>query len=472
MKQSPFYGVTDFNLKNLINIEFEGDEISFNEEKGIASIQLKNKFNYKKNGSIYEVNREHSTVRLSEKTKLFPIIIHHEHKLQINEEELKLITEESKSINSVTFRIFLYQSNCKLNLVKIKRFNDVNSWISPNEEQLDEKYEFDNHSFLEVCIEGFPDLSGIRNLLLQFLETQFLGMDSIYEVILSKDRLIIFPLICDSESYAVSLIPILDTFVEYLREYSYDQFYNCICQDGCFNCLLDTRYEERGMLTDPLGKNKLFKILAKLRNEDNIDELISVRANKHKISNLSFQEIITNWRKLILEIFKSRMSFLIEDVFIIKKAKLEPTILGTCSLKNQEILINETLSPLNVIVEVIAHEYTHNWQAENMSKSLQEKSLPFDGKLYVEGFAQWVAFRIMDYLGHHVNLKSITLRGVDSTNIDEYGLGFRICRHIEEQYGSSYLIEFIKKGKLKIRDEIVNHKALAEDFGLYNYMNT
>jgi len=48
---------------------------------------------------------------------------------------------------------------------------------------------------------------------------------------------------------------------------------------------------------------------------------------------------------------------------------------------------------------VLAHELTHNWQHDqnNMNDSLFDNGLPFNGKIFIEGFAQWVSFKIMDF---------------------------------------------------------------------------
>lgn len=67
-------------------------------------------------------------------------------------------------------------------------------------------------------------------------------------------------------------------------------------------------------------------------------------------------------------------------------------------------------------------------------------------------------------------MKQITLRGVDSNNPDEYGIGFRICKYIENEYGFYNLIEFIRRGYISIDGEELTVEQLIKNSNLETYL--
>lgn len=76
---------------------------------------------------------------------------------------------------------------------------------------------------------------------------------------------------------------------------------------------------------------------------------------------------------------------------------------------------------------VLAHEFAHAWQAENCPDE--------QGTRLREGFAEWVAWRLMDgWEGGESE------RAVIEARTDEYGMGFRLFRGLEESRGAGHAL--------------------------------
>lgn len=83
--------------------------------------------------------------------------------------------------------------------------------------------------------------------------------------------------------------------------------------------------------------------------------------------------------------------------------------------------------PETRVTAVLAHELAHAWQAENCPDE--------QGPRLREGFAEWVAWRLLegvDGCGPE--------RDVIAARTDEYGRGFRLFTGLEEQGGARHAI--------------------------------
>ena len=461
---------TDVDTK-LIEVEYGNKNAIFEEENNLARLYMLNRSNYKKHGILYEVECKDDKYQLRNKNKLYPLYEKVNCELKVIEHSTTEPSVKTKQVNEIKFEFKRQTADCELIIKSIKRIIDLNSWLSPNEEFVNETLKFEQLTFLKITTTAASNISGLRNCFIQFMENHYIGINHLYEVLLGNDEIILFPVLNDSQSFIDSVEPLLDDFVEYLKDYIYDQFYYCICEDGCFNCLYDTRNENRGKNKSYPSKNELFRIIAGLRNEKGIEEVIKVRSSNEKIDDNAFIEILNDGQKKILKIFQDRFNFEINELYPVRRANLEENLLGLCDHNKKTVFIKNDMTPLNFIIEVIAHEITHNWQIENMTKLLGGGDIPFDGKLFIEGFAQWMEFRVMDFLGLHNNMEKITLLSIDSKNPNEYGLGFRICRFIEENYGFGSLIEFIKTEEFYSNGNMITYDNVIKEFGLQNYIN-
>jgi hypothetical protein len=105
---------------------------------------------------------------------------------------------------------------------------------------------------------------------------------------------------------------------------------------------------------------------------------------------------------------------------------------GLCGLYLRDANGNASIHVLSHLpaprgAAVLAHELAHAWQAENCPEE--------QGTRLREGFAEWVAWRLLDgWEGGEPERAFIEAR------TDEYGMGFRLFRGLEESRGSSHAL--------------------------------
>ena len=93
------------------------------------------------------------------------------------------------------------------------------------------------------------------------------------------------------------------------------------------------------------------------------------------------------------------------------------------------IYLLNNLSP-DEFMGTSAHEYAHAWQKENCPpQSLELK----------EGFADWVAYKVLNLSGAYT-----TSQGIFYRSDPVYGKGFKLLSDIEQKQGINGVIEFVK----------------------------
>jgi len=243
---------------------------------------------------------------------------------------------------------------------------------------------------------------------------------------------------CDSDSYSVYIIPtacyisetidILYTQIDKILEEDFLIRFltSCPCEHGCplclkiINCIADPQEDVR--------KRDLLIALAR----NSIDCRFLLRGLECKDARTEYQKV----RAKVLELFKNHLEIEIKNPVPLECVKsLGKGILGSFYPEEKIIRVIENLKRKDAI-EVIGHEYAHNYEDENGVFTPE--------KLIIEGFAQWVAFKIMFFYGLIENMKAIKLR-----EYDEYGAGFNLLYWLEQKVGFYEVIEFVKSGKAK-----------------------
>ena len=87
--------------------------------------------------------------------------------------------------------------------------------------------------------------------------------------------------------------------------------------------------------------------------------------------------------------------------------------------------------PHVVFTQVAAHELGHAWQKENCPIITDE--------VVIEGFAEWVSYRILGFFGYHSVQKRMRSRQ------DIYGMGLAWTLDIEDRYGIRGVLEACRK---------------------------
>lgn len=102
-------------------------------------------------------------------------------------------------------------------------------------------------------------------------------------------------------------------------------------------------------------------------------------------------------------------------------------------LGHQRTIYIERGLPRATFIGTLAHEYAHAWQADYAP--------PQQDLLRREGFAEWLAYRILITLGHTREAARATRRE------DEYGQGLRYFIALEQQTSSKSVLIEARTGK-------------------------
>jgi hypothetical protein len=87
--------------------------------------------------------------------------------------------------------------------------------------------------------------------------------------------------------------------------------------------------------------------------------------------------------------------------------------------------------PRMLLMQIVAHEFAHAWQGENCPL--------LEDALIREGFAEWVAYKILGYYGYEQKQKQMLSRE------DVYGSGLNWALEVERNGGHNAVIEACRK---------------------------
>ncbi len=117
---------------------------------------------------------------------------------------------------------------------------------------------------------------------------------------------------------------------------------------------------------------------------------------------------------------------------------LKKNVLGQYSIKWREIKIDRAQSII-ITLAVISHEFAHAWQQANYPQ--------IDSLTYIEGFATWIQYKFVEYMGYQKAAEIIV-----AMTPDLYRRGFHYFREAEGDYGfpsgiKEHLATLEKEGK-------------------------
>lgn len=111
---------------------------------------------------------------------------------------------------------------------------------------------------------------------------------------------------------------------------------------------------------------------------------------------------------------------------IIRDTSLPESLLGFYA--SGENVIRLRPMEMRRTVAVLAHELAHAWELQGgFSDKLVDPTWLASRKLFLEGFAQWVETKALDYFGFGFEVSQIS-----GWPPDEYGIGFRLFASLEE----------------------------------------
>ena len=122
--------------------------------------------------------------------------------------------------------------------------------------------------------------------------------------------------------------------------------------------------------------------------------------------------------------------------------------------------------PFQDMIAIIAHEYAHNWQWRGRNRMDPKLRDPkhvtyFGGRLIVEGFAQWVEYKVSEYYGFKERMEEIKFR-----HFGEYLEGYHLLSWLDENFGAAKVLSFVRSGELRINGQEIGIEALLDLAGV------
>ena len=369
-------------------------------------------------------------------------------------------------------------------------------------------YNADPHSNEVVSLEGINTIDDLKFNALVVSDFPKELSEELASVLLSslKSRIIIQGFspkyfIRDNKIYIYNLgklqsssFLLNDTIIGDLLSRALQLLIDCPCRDGCPGCLEIPEIEHNH------NKKDLIKYLSEfnLFDTDYLTEIIRWKFEHIDGIKTEDGEKLRAIRDVALEILEKRTLIKINNLYperFVSKPDREwmKDAQGVCVTKRDQdgnILDGFILVKTNMfedeLYSLLAHEYIHNWQQEgNLSKNLSDfdihdmenNSILFAGKIFVEGQANWAATKVLDYFGlkHMVFADEIYGKA-------EYKYGFILLNNLEKEFGLRDTIKILKDGKLPSEDIgsiEVSHEILNEWYDTYglksligNYVKT
>ena len=224
---------------------------------------------------------------------------------------------------------------------------------------------------------------------------------------------------------------VLDGKLASFFKVAYDILASCACTDGCPACIQIVQCHSVTPNTD-LDKRAAKELLAHVLN---LAKLPAADAD------LTKHETLQVIRNIIQEQLRNRLGMQIKDLAPVRFFDQTESARHIDGLfYHSPLQVSVRSRPYSRTMAVLAHEYAHNWQAEpgNMNPCLRAASVPFDGRLFVEGFALWVEYKLHDIFGYDDNAQRLTF-----TSFDQYSEGFLIFRQLEDEGGVKRVFEFL-----------------------------
>ena len=237
----------------------------------------------------------------------------------------------------------------------------------------------------------------------------------------------------------------------------------CPCKSGCGACT--TIHNCRQRLTNDLcGVDKLgaLKLLGEVLNEDTRD------AVAHRETPIESVEQVrkTIQYPIVHYIFPQKLGIEILEPadLVIDDTTMPANLLGAYYGVEDQVRVRPC--PFQDMIAIIAHEYAHNWQWRGRNRMDPKLRDPkhvtyFGGRLIVEGFAQWVEYKVSEYYGFKERMEEIKFR-----HFGEYLEGYHLLSWLDENFGAAKVLSFVRSGELRINGQEIGIEALLDLAGV------
>lgn len=232
----------------------------------------------------------------------------------------------------------------------------------------------------------------------------------------------------------IGAVDMLAREIHTLLGLAYEGLSSCPCLAGCDACLFtpDCNHDEPNGLLD---KQRTLRLLRLILTPPDAQEFTQ---------EVEDPDVLRHIQRRLVALFRTRLGVDIARPATIRffnpQEAASPAD-GFFIPASMEISIRHR--SYERTVAIVAHESAHNWQFEpdHMTELLREPDIPYDGLLFLEGFAEWMEYKALDIYGLFRGMKEIQF-----IHNDEYGAGFAVLRWLEDQYGVQGVLDFMCDG--------------------------
>jgi len=310
-------------------------------------------------------------------------------------------------------------------------------------------------------------LHSLVHLLRMYLSLRYKNASEVLRVRYLKNNIVIYPLIKNLNFYEL-FSKLRFTISTDFPAFAIDLLmHTCPCKEGCPLCLdiLDCNEENN----KGFSKKETIEFLMHLNSQFQTE--FYRKYLEFKYEGLKEKEeaygFYASVKEKILNVFKDKFGFDISWVPLVLLSRNEmiqergENILGFFS--GDKVCVVSDLTELEVY-NVLAHEYTHQIirDSDLLHKDLENlQNVPFEGRLFSEGAAEWLAFRVLDHFIYK-NRQELP----NFFDFSEYGEGFELLCWLEDKVGLYGVLRFLKEGQVEIDGKSLGPSEIIKESGL------
>ncbi|RKY00857.1 hypothetical protein DRP77_10725, partial [Candidatus Poribacteria bacterium] len=261
--------------------------------------------------------------------------------------------------------------------------------------------------------------------------------------------------IYDNRPGGLGIADVIWENVDRLLDGAYQLLLDCPCKEGCPACLkiFECRVPSPN---EGLDKRGAIELLGRFLKKEGWERVIKFRYDK-----VDDPERARQIRDEVLRIMRNKLGITIEHPAPLVLSSEEAEKHKADGIwTGDKVIVKEVTE--DYMVWLLAHEYTHQWEfgEENIASALCDTKVVPDEKLFSEGFAEWVGFKVLDFYGLGYEMEKFGRHSPHG--FSPYSEGFEILKWIEDQDGAHAVVEFIRTGEGYDLRELFERSGMIE----------